>query len=465
MKSSRLQQAVFLSCLLLKASSPSSPLLIVQTVIPKCGTTAMRLSLRRYWEHLLIDDDDASVQMGAQALLGTFSGSNTSSPPRNGTSSSQPMPFLAGDCGSPHMDKMKRCITNKFFPCLRGRTSTARSRPQQNETKRNGRCRYHFPEHHISYSELMTGFLPERGIRLNADDPRVVYFTIFREPVARVVSEFYQWKRGWCCMWFFSPGLSALRESMNLSAFVQHPECPAHNRMTWMLADLPSQYSSQRNGESNSGGGGGGGGAVLRPSDFSKYFSARYGGEERSTEQDESTDGGGGGGVASVINHDRRLLESALRYIRRPNVVVGLTESLAETLALFLISFPAGRDAFFTRDSRGARGAPCWSLRQDLKKWAAHNSTAAAAFEDGDGDTTSAAINGGGGEGGGERGRTRRITATAAVTIRHDRNATYEPPSDAETAAIRRRNALDIELYEAALQIHAAQLKRSELCE
>ena len=70
-----------------------------------------------------------------------------------------------------------------------------------------------------------------------------------------------------------------------------------------------------------------------------------------------------------------------------------------------------------------------------------------------------------GGEGGGERGRTRRITATAAVTIRHDRNATYEPPSDAEIAAIRRRNALDIELYEAALQIHAAQLKRSGLCE
>ena len=124
-------------------------------------------------------------------------------------------------------------------------------------------CLHHDQEYvtHQSWAEALQ-WTKAKGIVPRAS--RVVPFAILRDPVQRLVSEFTYWQRtGWrCCTHFFSTDLQRRRQNMTLRDFVLHPDCPAHNRMTWMLG-APCEEGPANRSE------------VLRASTFPHYWKQR----------------------------------------------------------------------------------------------------------------------------------------------------------------------------------------------
>lgn len=270
-------------------SSVRSSGLIVQVVIPKTGTTAFKFSLGPLWQRLFnLDKNMNSSQLA-------------------------PFPFMAGDCDHVRQDHMATCITgNKIFKCL------------------NGRCHCHPPPNHITFTEIVNGYLAERGISyFTIPRNRVAIVTILRNPIDRVVSEYHHWIRGWCCSWMFSDDMIKNRINMTLSQFISHPDCPANNRQTWMLADLPFLRAAD--------------GRMITPSQYQQYFSIFYGAKN----------------YADYLNQDKSLLNSAANFLNNANVV-GLTERMSVNIALLLFSVAgvSRRGTFFESTSSG-----CFKLK------------------------------------------------------------------------------------------------------
>ena len=390
-------------------SPREEPAIILQVVIPKTGTTSWKYSMKPYWDVLFGGVSEEEHVRAAQALLALNSSassslSSSSSPPPPPTLHGG-VPFLAGACENPHHDGMRRCCTSQMlFPCDRKR------------------CAFRSPSHHLAFSEIKDGFLPERGLAHFMTMPvytrTVMFFTILREPVSRVISEFHQWKDGWCCNWFFSADMMALRPSMNLTAFISHRDCPALNRQAWMLAEF------HRAGSPSS--------PLFdaHPSNFAAFFGNLYGASN----------------YTAKLNRDRDVLLSALRFIQRPNAVVGLTEDLPATLALVLSALPPElRQQFFTEalepvgrsghldtedgSSSERRVARCWRLR-DLKMGAIRASE----------------------------------KSPEAVRVKWSRKATYRPASKEEKALISERGALDRSLYAEGRNVHHIELQKRRLC-
>lgn len=261
--------------------------LIFQVVIPKTGTTALKFSSGVVWRDLFM---------------------------KNRTNLLSKLPYLAGDCDHPKKDGMERCVTSKLFPCGKGVRS----------------CRSQHPASHITYSEMRDHFLRERGISIDSFTAgRVTYMVVARDPAERVVSEYYQWKRGWCCSWFFSSDMIRQQGNMTLDDFIAHRDCPAHNRQTWMLADLPPLLTDD--------------GKMILPSQFSLYFSKRYGTSN----------------YVAKLNADESLLTSANVFLSKATVL-GLTDHLEDTLSM-LFSVTAARSELFYKTSHG-----CWSLKKPV---------------------------------------------------------------------------------------------------
>ena len=278
--------------------------LIVQVVIPKCGTTTLKQGLRPVWDKLFASTNQSLAES---------------------------LPFMAGDCEGGKHDGMQRCIISEYrnnFPCI------AKKNFGLNDIARGHGCIYHSASNHLTYSEIKDGFLRERGIYLAAmPRERLVYHTILREPTDRVASEYFHWTRGWCCQWFFSKALTNQRTNITLENFVKHEDCPANNRQAWMLADLPAlQRYSQQSAENNS---------YVIPGMFRDYFKRRYGGADD---------------YAAELNRDESVLKSAEVFLSKADVV-GLTASMEMTLAMTLFSFSAGRESFFSQTPTG-----CWEL-------------------------------------------------------------------------------------------------------
>jgi len=168
--------------------------LMVQVVVPKTGSTALKYSLAPAWKAL-------------------FGGPNVSA-----------VPFLAGDCEAPHNDHHERCVSQRTFPCVgmpvRRGLGGAGAVPQRDV---GYRCTFHPPSQHLSWAELRRGFLPERGIDLGALRPTIIV-VVLREPVARVASEFHQ------CVPSVHPTKRAL--------IVQVPVCSHRARLSQVAARL-----------------------------------------------------------------------------------------------------------------------------------------------------------------------------------------------------------------------------------
>lgn len=142
----------------------------------------------------------------------------------SGVSGGAGLPFLAGNCGAPHNDGVERCVGNRFFACLTSaaaeKSSTAAAAAADGTSasaKLAPRCRFHPPEQHLTATEVMWGYMGERGLSfwprvltqqqpliapsslqgLAITQPRAVIFTMLRSPASRVISEFHHWQRNW----------------------------------------------------------------------------------------------------------------------------------------------------------------------------------------------------------------------------------------------------------------------------
>jgi len=369
----------------------SSGTLIFQVTIPKCGTTALKFILRHAWLKLFRSANTTMVKA---------------------------LPFLAGDCEAPKSDAMENCVANRNFPCL--------ATPANNENGHH-ECLFRPPSNHLGFSETR-GFLAERGINLESiPRQRLVYLTVLRDPMARVASEFFHWKRNWCCGWFFSGALSRRKENMTLLEFVEHSDCPANNRQAWMLADLPM---FERNQHPNS---------FYSPSEFRDYFKRRY---------------AGASDYVARLNRDESILTSAGTFLDSADVV-GLTERMEATLALTLFAFPAGRDTFFRFRRRPSR-----LLNEGSSLNAANISAGVGEIRSEDRGLTEA--------------KNDRLKSTlmegcwelkedSGFSVRHDRQADYIVHPN-EHKATRARNSLDLILYSKAVEIHHRLLQKYHLC-
>ena len=92
------------------------------------------------------------------------------------------------------------------------------------------------------------------------------HFIGVREPIARFASEFAQWKdRSHWLQDAHSAALRARWANITLEGYARHADCPAHNRMAWMLgAPQPPNDDSTR----------------PSPSDFAPFWRAHYGGAD-----------------------------------------------------------------------------------------------------------------------------------------------------------------------------------------
>jgi hypothetical protein len=352
--------------------------ILFQVVIPKTGSTTLKYTSGLLWNEL-------------------FRLKNSSF--------TESLPFLAGDCGNPLKDHMSKCVS--MIPCV------------DEKQQEVGRCHFHNPSNHLSRTEISHGYLLERNIDLIKIPTHLIRFvTMLRQPVDRVASEFYQWKRGWCCGWFYSPELTSLRATIELKDFVQHRDCPANNRQTWMLADLPLlRGESERKFD------------VVTPSQFSRYFSQRYAGASN---------------YSAALNDDTNLLRSAQHFVAAASMV-GLTEAMGLSVAMLLFAVPQARDHLFERTTAegGAEGggAPaeahgglskagvvvqreerCWRLKAGLGP-----------------------------------------TGKREVHVRHDRASQYSL-SAAVRADVARRNVLDEDLYRSAVEAHRKTAATFGLC-
>lgn len=202
----------------------------------------------------------------------------------------------------------------------------------------------------------------------------------------------------------------AKRESITLLEFVAHPDCPALNRQTWMLADFKHHRSA---------------GGV---SNFQRFFGEYY--------YQHSAN------YTARLNQDYAILESAMGYLQRPNVVVGLTEQLHATLALVLFSVlpSASRSLLFTktRTVSSTDGRRMHERREASLTDECWRINAIAGF--------------------------KGQLSPKSKFIRHDRKASYRSTSDEEIGIIRQRSALDGQLYVAGVKIHEIDLKKNQLC-
>jgi hypothetical protein len=363
--------------------------LIVQVTIPKCGTTALKFILKYAWLKLFHSSNITIVKS---------------------------LPYLAGDCESPKSDGMENCVAHRNFPCL----ATPRNKKGEHS------CMFRPASNHLGLSELR-GFLAERGIDLRSiPRPRLVFLSVFREPTARVASEFFQWKRNWCCGWFFSANMTLNRANMSLLEFVEHEDCPANNRQTWMLADLPM---IQRNPENDF--------SFFSPSEFRDYLKRRY---------------LGAADYVAQLNRDESILRSAENFLGVADVV-GITERMEMTLAMTLFSFPAGRENFFT-----------YRTPRKLSKQSLFSSAAGRnSLEEGEGR---------GRPNMGEAAKARsqvlvegcwELKEEGGLAVRHDRRAEYAVQPN-EHEAIRVRNKLDLRFYDKALVAHERLVEKYRLC-
>lgn len=111
------------------------------------------------------------------------------------------------------------------------------------------------------------------------------------------------------------------RLNMTITEFVKDPMCLAHNRQTWMLADLPLLPTSR--------------GGLLLPSSFPQYFQHRYvqtSSDQKVTSSNDADD------LCSKINQDAGLLESALGVLNQA-ALVGVTDKLDHMIEHFVFKF------------------------------------------------------------------------------------------------------------------------------
>ena len=122
---------------------------------------------------------------------------------------------------------------------------------------------------------------------------RVVHFTIVREPIARFASEFAQWKdRSHWLQDAHSAALRARWANITLEGYARHADCPAHNRMAWMLgAPQPPNDDSTR----------------PSPSDFAPFWRAHYGGADDYVARLNEDEG--------VLTRAKSFLDSALAVL------------------------------------------------------------------------------------------------------------------------------------------------------
>lgn len=186
-------------------------------VIPKTGTTAMKLALAPVWRALsalnnssapgTTTADHSAAENHRRVTVGaaTLGGEAAITP----QGAAYGLPFMAGDCGAARYDGVQRCVGNHNFPCLAAaataRKATTATTPAAVPVA--WRCHFHPPEQHLAAQELLGGFLGERGVgwpRLQQQEPhgfsrmpRALIVTVLREPAARAVSEFHHWQRGW----------------------------------------------------------------------------------------------------------------------------------------------------------------------------------------------------------------------------------------------------------------------------
>lgn len=261
--------------------------LIIQPVIPKTGSTTLRHIMAPIWKYIFSHPEWFTSQ-----------------------------PYLAGSCFAPKL--MANCMINQNFPCIVPIDETRPlDRIDSNQGRYELRCSLGFPINHLALSEIKNGFLYERGLNMSFLNQRipnkVFYVTVLRHPIKRVASEFYHWKKKWCCDWFFSDDLQQSRLNISLMDFVQHVDCPANNRQTWMLAELPLlPIINKRNNMMK----------IVGASQFFSYFPAYYNHNKSYTRR---------------LNEDMSLLASSSRFIEQAHAV-GITEQMDSTLSLIYAS-------------------------------------------------------------------------------------------------------------------------------
>jgi hypothetical protein len=378
--------------------------LVIQTVIPKCGTSSMVKAMADMWEYIYAHHKERFPII----------------------------PYYAGKCRQVQYDKNEKCV-GEIFGC-----------PTQKQ------CDYHVAmiADHLSLSEIKKGYLKERGIDLNTlRINRVYYITIMRHPVNRVASEYHHWRRGWCCAWFFSNELQAAKkwENFTLSDFVRHKDCPANNRQTWMLADLPL-YDTTGNENLSSG-------ATkkksstdkfevfthppLQPSYFHKYFRHHYdkvGKLNYSLQASVS--------YGELLNNDISMLQSAKLFVEKADAI-GITEDLQTTVALFFASMFAS--------SSSSRVIPIGS--NNMKIDLSQDSDFLRLFKRRDGGSDCYDMF--------KKKDGKQISPAALKHSRHDES--YEITRE-EELLIEKHNKNDMILYELAARIHYQQVEKYQLC-
>jgi len=403
---------------------------MVQVVLPKTGSTTLKNLLGPRWR--LLERSNASL--------------------------TGPPPLLAGDCETPARKKrgFRRGATNL---CVTDRTAPCSSRAGTRD------CRFAAIANHLSYSEAVRGFLGERGIfdLMPPATRRLVIFTVLRPPLARVASEYHNWRRGWCCGWFFSSDLARVGGgNLTLEEFAAHPDCPANNRQAWALADLPLLRKPAQAGggaaaaasavgaaEALRSDGPAAFGAYYSPSQFPHYFRLRYGGRPD---------------YAAALNRDTGLLASAQDTVATKAAAVGLTGDMEATLALVL---------FAATPPPGSPASPASSLGSASPVERGHGSFFSwrpgglvAGFEAGSGAAGQAAA--------GARGcwqlefaltgAPSEAIALPVREMRFDRAANYSTAPADVAAAVLARNALDVRLYATAVATHNRQLRDYRIC-
>lgn len=136
---------------------------------------------------------------------------------------------------------------------------------------------------------------------------QVIPVTFLREPVSRVLSEYKEWKAGRVWHTSFAQFSERMSPDMTLEEWVRHPDCPAHNRQTWMFAT---------NGPK--------GKACSDYTKFATMWRGYYDGRED---------------FLAALNSDQSLYDSALENLM--GSFFGLSEFLHESLELFLYTFDA----------------------------------------------------------------------------------------------------------------------------
>jgi hypothetical protein len=147
---------------------------------------------------------------------------------------------------------------------------------------------------HLSWSEM------KDYVRKIYPKAKAVPYTIIRSPVDRVISEYKQWKRGWCCAYFFSGELQGARSRITLEEFVRHKDCPANNRQAWMLGAQGGQ-----------------------PSGFPQYFMHHYGNRNDYVDR---------------MNRDQDLLLRAKKTIDQMPAVL-MQDDMAMSVVMLVFNF------------------------------------------------------------------------------------------------------------------------------